>query len=516
MRNIFTKVSGNGRVVRMASAVEILKKENAELRAGLKQALAENSLLRQKVQILLKRMFGSKSEKMDPAQLKLLLAGLNEMSTPESANPEPSPDKPRTSKKRDKSKPALPADLPTERIVIDPPEVQANPENYKLIGEEVTEELDISPTKYFRRLIVRRKYTSRTKREDAPVIAELPARPIENSIASAGLLADIAVQKYADHIPLYRQERIMREAYGINLPRKTMADWMGATAEWLRPIYRLIGEGVRSGGYMQIDETPVTYLQAEEGGSRKGYFWVYNKPGGDVYFEWHTSRAADCLDDMLKDFKGVVQCDAFPGYACYAKTNDGIELSGCWSHARRKFDEARTESSRLAAWFLRQIGHLYDIERVAREERVGPNLRQAYRSAGSRMILARIKRALEIKKQKHLPGGLMGKAISYALNNWNELVVYCEDGRLEIDNNLVENAIRPAALGKKNWLFIGHPEAGDRSAILYTILACCRRLNINAREYLADVLARLPSMKMSEVGALIPSAWLAARALKAA
>ena len=137
--------------------------------------------------------------------LELLLAGLNEMSTPESANPEPSPDKPRTSKKRDKSKPALPADLPTERIVIDPPEVQANPENYKLIGEEVTEELDISPTKYFRRLIVRRKYTSRTKREDAPVIAELPARPIENSIASAGLLADIAVQKYADHIPLYRR-----------------------------------------------------------------------------------------------------------------------------------------------------------------------------------------------------------------------------------------------------------------------------------------------------------------------
>jgi transposase len=234
----------------MASALEILEKENAELRAALKQALAENSLLRQRVQILLKRMFGSKSEKMDPAQLELLLAGLNEISALQN-QPSQSPRliEPRTSKKRDKSKPTLPANILTERIVIDPPEVQANPGNYKLIGEEITEELDIRPTKYFRRLIVLRKYTSRVKREEAPLIAELPARPIENSIASAGLLADIAVHKYADHIPLYRQERIMREAYGINLPLKTMADWMGTTAEWLRPIYRLIGEGVRSGGY---------------------------------------------------------------------------------------------------------------------------------------------------------------------------------------------------------------------------------------------------------------------------
>ena len=283
----------------MERALEIQSKENADLKMRLEMALTENTLLRQKIQVLMKRIFGSKSEKIDPAQLQLLLAGLQDLIAVEPIDSEPSPDKPRSSKKRDKSKPVLPADIPTERIVIDPPEVQANPSNYKLIGEEVTEELDVSPTRYFRRLIVRRKCISRTHREEAPVIAALPARPIENSLASAGLLADIAVQKYADHIPLYRQERIMREAYGINLPRKTMADWMGITAEWLRPIYRLIGEGVRSGGYMQIDETPVKYLQSEEGGSRKGYFWVYNKPGGDVYFEWHTSRASDCLNDML-------------------------------------------------------------------------------------------------------------------------------------------------------------------------------------------------------------------------
>ncbi|MEK7353625.1 MAG: IS66 family transposase [Chloroflexota bacterium] len=497
----------------MESALEIQVKENAELRAELKQARAEIVLLNQKIQLLLKRIFGRKSEKLDSAQLELLLAGLQEnvVATPENNEPDPSPDKPRSTKKRDKSKPTLPADLPTERIVIDPPEVKANPENYKLIGEEVTEELDISPTKYFRRLIVRRKYTSRIEREEAPIIAELPARPIENSIATAGLLADIATQKYGDHIPLYRQERIMREMYGINLPRKTMADWMGATAEWLRPIHKLIGEGVRSSGYMQIDETPVTYLQAEEGGSSKGYFWVFHRPGGDIYFEWHTSRASDCLDDMLKDFKGMVQSDAYPGYACYARKQESIKLVGCWAHTRRKFNEALKESPRIAAWFLRQIGNLYDVERMAREKRFGPNLRQACRAAGSRMILARIKKALEMKKQKYLPGGLTGKAISYALNNWDELIVYCEDGQLEIDNNFVENAIRPTAVGKKNWLFIGHPDAGDRSAIIYTILACCRRLNINAREYLTDVLSCLPSMKMSEVATLTPVNWLAAR-----
>lgn len=500
----------------MEGALEIALKENAELRELVKQAMAENGLLRQKIQILMKRMFGSKSEKMSSAQLELMLAGLNEMVATVPLPPDPPPDKTRPTKKRDKSKPTLPANILTERIIIDPPEVQANPENFKLIGEEVTEELDVSPAKYFRRLIVRRKYANRSKKEEAPVIAKLPARPIENSIASAGLLSDIAVQKYADHIPLYRQERIMREAYGIHLPRKTMADWIGRTAEWLRPIYQQIGDGIRASGYIQIDETPVLYLQGEDGGSRKGHFWVFHDPGGDVYFEWHTSRASDCLDGMLSEFKGVVQSDAFPGYACYAKKKQEIKLAGCWAHARRKFDEARVENTKLAAWVLRQIGHLYAVEKKAKKEGASATLRQTYRASGSRMILARIKKALDLKRQKHLPSGLIGKAISYTLDNWNELMVFSEDGRLEIDNNFVENTIRPTALGKKNWLFIGHPEAGDRSAIFYTILACCRRLNINAREYLTDVLSRLPSMKMSEVAALTPANWLAARSQKAA
>jgi transposase len=502
----------------MDSALDKLVKEHAELMADNIQLRAENKLLNQKIQVLMKRMFSAKSEKMDPGQLELLLAGLqdNVIPLPVPEAPATPPDNLPTKKSRDKSKPRLPADLLTERVIIDPPEVMANPENYKLIGEEVTEELDVNPAKFFRRLIIRRKYTSKVDRDEAPVIADLPARPIDNSIASAGLLADIAVQKYADHLPLYRQERILKEAYGIILPRKTMTDWMGHVSEWFKPIYKLIGEDIRSGGYMQIDETPVKFLQGEDGGSRKGYFWVYNDPGGGVYFEWHTSRASDCLDEMLKDYKGKVQSDAYRGYSCYGKSNPDIVFLGCWAHVRRKFDEARIESPRLAAWFLRQIGHLYNVERRAREENAGPVLRQAYRAAGSRMILARIKKALELKRLKHLPAGLIGKAISYALNNWKQLDVYVVDGRLEIDNNFVENAIRPSAIGKKNWLFIGHPEAGERSAIIYTILACCRRLNINAREYMADVLSRIPAMKMSEVGALTPANWIAARSKIAA
>lgn len=502
----------------MESALEVQIKENVALRAELKQAHIKIDLLTQEVQLLIKRYFGRKSEKLDSSQLELLLAGLQQNAIDESpdTDPEPSPDKPRSKRKRDKSKPTLPANMRTEHVVLDPPEVNANPEDYKQIGEEITEELHANLEKYYRRLIIRRKYTSRSDRAAAPIIADLPARPIDNSIATPGVLADIAAQKYDDHIPLYRQERIMREVHGIHLPRKTMADWMGATADWLSPIYRLIGEEVRSGGYMQIDETPVKYLQAEEGGSRKGYFWVFHRPGGDVYFEWHTSRASDCLDDMLRDYKGFVQSDAYPGYTCYAKTNDDITLIGCWAHARRKFDEALKESPRIAAWFINQIGHLYDVERTAKIMGFGPSLRYACRSSGSKIILARIKKALEVKKQKYLPGGLISKAISYALNNWEQLAAYCEDGQVEIDNNSVENAIRPTALGKKNWLFIGHPEAGDRSAIIYTILACCRRLNINAREYLTDVLSRLPSMKMSEVAALTPANWLAARSKMAA
>ncbi len=503
------------RVHGMHEAVEILRKQVDELSHELRALRAENFLLRQKNDLLLRRLFGSKSEKLDSKQMELLLGALTQEIKPDD-DPTPPSGPPRPRGKRDRTKPRLPENLPVEEIVIDPPEVQQKPEDYRCIGQEVTEELDVTPTRYFRRRIIRRKYTSKKNRDKAPVIAKQSPRLIDNSYASVGLVVDVILQKYEDHIPLYRQERILNERYGIELPRKTMCDWMGTAANWCKPIYRLIAEGVRSDGYMQVDETPVKYSMAEGGGSGQGYFWVYNRPGGDVFFEWHTSRAADCLDGMLKDFKGTVQCDAYLAYSSYANSHKDIELSGCWGHLRRRFHEAIDESSRLAGWVLNQIGRLYEVEAGLRSGRAGPALRQVARSSQSRMVLNRLQKALKLKLLAHLPQSRMGKAISYALSNWDELQRYCDNGKIEIDNNLVENAIRPTAVGKKNWLFIGHPDAGERSAILYTLIECCRRRCINTREYLTDIFTRLPAMKMSEVATLTPENWLAARTAKAA
>ena len=240
------------------------------------------------------------------------------------------------------------------------------------------------------------------------------------------------------------------------------------------------------------------------------------KSGGDVLYEWHTGRGSECLEDMLDEFAGVAQCDGYSAYPSYAKGRDDLVLAGCWAHARRRFHEALEEAPGLARWILNQVQALYAIEAGLRAAKAGPNLRGAVRSAQSRMILDRLGKALRLRMTVHLPRGKMGEAIAYALKFWVQLNRFCEDGRLEIDNNLVENAIRPTAIGKKNWLFFGAPDAGERSAVIYSLLATCRRYGIDRREYLHDVLSRLPSMKIAEVAELTPAAWAARRKVKAA
>jgi len=497
----------------MEAQLAELKKQNAKLLEQQERLLLENRLLQQKVQLLLKRLFGRKSEKLDSNQLELILSDLS--ATPQDDD-DPPPQPPRPRRRRGKRKPRMPEDLPTENIVIEPEEVKRDPEAYSCIGEKVTQELDVIPAQYIRRRIIRRKYKSKTDRDRPPLIAPLPPRLIEGGYASAGLLTDIVLKKYVDHLPLHRQEQILRTRHGIDLSRKTMSDWVRVVAEWLKPIYNHIRKELQRTGYLQIDETPVRYCRAEGGGSAQGYFWLYHRPGADVLCEWHTSRAAECLEETLEGFSGTVQCDGYSAYTSFAKDHDGIELAGCWAHVRRKFIDAQEEAPALSGWFLRQIQNLYRIEKELRHLHGGPKLRQPLRAARSRMILSRIERALKLKLPAHLPKSQMGQALSYALGHWQQLLRFAEDGRLEIDNNLVENAIRPTALGKKNWLFIGHPQAGQRSAIIYTLLANCRRLGINPREYLRDVLSRLPSMTNKHVIELLPAKWLATRKQPAA
>jgi transposase len=232
---------------------------------------------------------------------------------------------------------------------------------------------------------------------------------------------------------------------------------------------------------------------------------------GDVFYRWETSRAAECLGNIIPvDFKGTVQCDGYSAYRAFANRRNGtIELAGCWAHVRRKFHEALEQSPKTAGWLMRQIQHLYRVEASLREQRAGPRLREAVRAHQSKPIVQRLERAfLRLKSSgRHLPQSFLGIALDYALGQWKTLAVYLADGRVEIDNNLVENAIRPTALGKKNWLFVGEATAGDRGAILYTLIECCRRRGLDPYAYLREVLTRLPHMTNRQINEVTPAAW---------
>jgi transposase len=494
----------------------------------LKRANARIALLEQKIDSLVKRIFGRKSEKLDPKQLELLLQLRKEVeelgkaeASVEAEATCPSKDASRPNKKTRRNEPRWPDDLPVEEEIVDPEPVKASPQAWRYIGSEVSEQLDYQPARFFRRRLIRRKYVPRNEQDGVPVIAPLPEKLQERCIAAPGLIAQIIVSKYCDHLPLYRQQQIYQSRHGVYLPRQSMARWMGLAAEWIRPIYQQIRTGVMAGGYMQVDETPIRYLAPGHGRSRQGYLWTSSNPRGDVVFDWHTSRAAACLDNIIPiNFSGTVQCDGYQAYRAFAQSRDGrITLAGCWAHVRRKFHEAIEQAPRDAGWIMRQIQNLYKIEARLRERGVSAKLRAVARAHQITPILRRIHHALVILKtsRRHLPQSLIGQAIDYTLSQWPTLGVYLADGRIEIDNNLVENAIRPTAIGKKNWLFFGEAHAGERGAIIYTVIESCRRRGIDPHAYLCDVLARLPGLTNWQIKDVTPKAWAKHQtALKAA
>jgi transposase len=482
----------------------------------LAHANREIKLLREKIDALVRRLFGAKSEKLDPEQLLLLLQGFE----PPGKAPEPvAAEAPRRSTvpsaPRERA-PRLPEHLPVIEEVIDPEPVKAAPEQWRRIGEEVSERLDFEPARFLCRRTVRPTYVRRAALDAAPLTAPLPPSLLERSIVAPGVLAQIVTAKYCDHLPLYRQESIYWTRHQVWLPRQTMAQWVGLAADWLKPIYEEIRAHVLDEGYVQIDETPIRYLAPGHGKTKLGYLWACNKPRGDVVFHWATTRAASCLEKIIPgDFSGKIQCDGYEAYDCFAKgRSEKIALAGCLAHVRRKFFDARETASKVAGWFLKHFQNLYELEDKLRKGRAGPKLREAERASLSRAVLVRIHRALVRLKaaKRYLPQSLMGKAISYALNQWSSLLVFVEDGRVEIDNNLVENAIRPTAVGKKNWLFVGEADAGERGAIIYTVIEACRRRGINPFTYLREVFTRLPSMTNWQVKDITPQAWAKAQA----
>jgi transposase len=491
-----------------------LTRQLEQCQAALAQAQRENELLRHKLEALVRRVFGSTSEKLDPAQIQLALGlpppALLETPATEAATlpvQTLTPKAPRPAKVT-----RLPEHLPVVEEVIDPEPVKAAPQDWRCIGQEVSEQLDYEPGRFLRRRLVRRKYVQRSKPENPPVIAPLPPSLQERCLATPALIAQVVVAKYCDHLPLYRQEQIFQRRHGIYLPRQTLTRWMELAAQWLKPLYAHIRTGVMAGGYVQLDETPIDYLEPGAGRAQQGYLWTGSRPGGDVFFQWHTSRAAACLERIVPvDFTGTLQCDGYSAYRALAHRHpQPLTLASCWAHVRRKFYEAKESAPRPSAWVLRQIQNLYRIEAELRRVQAGPVLREALRASQSQPIVQRLQRAwlcLQAKK-RFLPQSPMGTALDYALAQMPGLEVYLKDGRIEIDNNLVENAIRPTALGKKNWLFIGEADAGERSAILYTIIESCRRRRLDPYGYLKDVLSRLPHMTNRQIPEVTPAAWM--------
>jgi len=419
---------------------ELMKLVEAQQRR-LEEQAQEIKLLRQKIDLLARRIFGKSSEKLDASQLELLLKLHQGESTPgkseaSSILEEADSEHLERGKKRRRfdRKERWPSDLPVVEEVIDPDEVKQAPEAWRQIGVEVSEQLDYEPAQFFRRRLIRRKYVRRKAADAVPVIAPLPPVLQERCIAGPGLLAQIIVGKFCDHLPLYRQESIFQSRHGVCLSRQNMARWMGLAAAWLRPIYEIIRTGVMGGGYVQVDETPIRYLEPGYGQARLGYLWTSCRPGGDVFYHWETGRSAACLEKIIPvNFTGTLQCDAFAAYESFAGKR-AITLAGCWAHARRKFFEAREQCPQQAGFILRQIRHLYRVEAKLREQKAGPELRSARRASESRPIYQRLYKLLMRMKGsgRYLPSTVMAIAINYALSNWALLGVYLENGKVEI------------------------------------------------------------------------------------
>jgi len=497
----------------LQTQVRELREQVAALQEALEQSRRENTILRQKLDALARRFFGQKSEQLSAAQLELLLSGLaedrGELTEEKEPPARPAPRPARTPTRRLRT----PDHLEVVRAVIEPELVQAEPDQWKCIGQEVSRQLDYQPGKFFWQETVRPKYVRRDQRALPPVIAPAPERVADHSLAAPGLLAQLLVSKYCDHLPFYRQEQIFWQRNGVFIARQQMVQWTAQSVRLLSGISDCLKRDLQGRPYVQVDETPVRYQDPNlEGRCGLGYLWTALVPGQCVVYEWHASRAAACLDALLGEgFAGKLQCDGYSAYPAFAREKSAVDLFGCWAHARRHFFEAQEQAPRVAGWFLNQIGLLYRWEEGLRQSRAGPVLRQVHRGSHHRMVIERLHRALLKLQPRYLPQSLLGQALSYALNQWPLLERFLDHGEVEIDNNLVENAIRPTAVGKKNWLFFGSEEAGQRSAVMYTLIENCRLHGVDPYAYLKDVLERLPRTTNQEVAQLTPLNWKQAR-----
>jgi transposase len=500
----------------------------AQLEAELKAERQRRQEVEWKLRQLLAKYFAKSSEKVDPLQLQLALEGMQAIAAEKASEEiEASVEQRNRTKSSSSKRSSFPEEMREEIIEVDlPQEERICPETgkeRKFIRWEETTKINFVPAQFVR-VIIRRAVRAVTLAESDPlpeqrvVTAEMPAayRVIPGSMAASGLLVFLMIAKYCDHLPLYRLQQIFKSRHRVEIDRATMCHWMKRCAAILGVLYEALRQQLISQNYLQIDETFVRLLDPEvKGKAKQANFWVLKRPGVGVLFHFDKSRSHDVAAELLSGFSGKLQCDGYGGYDVLERKSDAILLFRCWAHTRRKFHEALEANGAKALWYIAEVQRLYRIESEARKAGLNPFERGALRAAESKPVLDAIRARLErdLASTEILPSSPLGKAVRYAIAYWPGLTRYAEaeHGDVEIDNNETENAIRPTAVGKKNWLFIGHPNAGQMSAIIYTIVENCRLHGIDPMEYLLDVLPRIEDHPKSKIGDLLPLAWKQAR-----
>jgi len=429
-------------------------------------------------------------------------------------------------KPKNKKKPVrlpLPDHLRREIEVIEPEGID---ENWIRIGQELTEILEHKPGELFVRQIIRPKYVLKQQLQkdqeqtegevvqENVKIASLPLLPLPRSNAGASLLADILLSKYMYHIPFHRKIAMFKHA-GVTLPASTVNGWFSASSDLLRALYYRLREIVLATDYIQVDESTVPVVNSEKHRTVKAYLWVVRTVMENlVFFHYDKgSRAQKVVIELLHNYKGAVQTDGYEAYSIYEEKK-GVLLLGCWAHSRRKFTEALKEDKSGAEYALKQIGLLYGVETMATDQEMDAQQRAELRQRLAYPILTAFEKWIVSYYPKTLPKGRMNKALSYTYNLFHRLSRYHLDGRYQIDNNLVENAIRPLALGRKNYLFCGNHDAAENAAIMYSLLGCCKASDVNPQQWLSDVLTRIPQYNNDysmDLADLLPHNWKASK-----
>ncbi len=473
-----------------------------ETQPTYQQLLLEIAFLKEENAKLRKMIFGQKRERFIPVdtnQLSLDFGNQVKVDVKEETIDVSYKRRKSTKKITPHGRQSLPSHLPRKDVILEPEE---DVSRLKKIGEEITEELEYKPGKLYVKRYIRPKYIDPAKEKIS--IAQMPSRPLEKYIAGPGLLAHIIISKYVDHLPIYRQQQIFKREK-VDLPRSTMDNWLKDLGTLFAPLYEAQKKRMISKDYLMADETTIKILdKKKKGKTHTGYFWVYYSPlDNEVYFDYQQGRGRAGPADFLTDYQGALQSD---GYAVYDRFDleTGITLLGCMAHARRKFYDARDNDRKRSEWMLASIQQLYEIESLVREKGLTYSDRFSLRQEKALPILMEMESWLAQEILAVTPKSTIGKAIGYMTNRWPYLKRYVEDGRYEIDNNLVENAIRPVALGRKNYLFSGSHNGAKRSALFYTLVSNAKLQGLEPFAYLRDVLEIIADYPVNKISNLLP------------